>query len=705
MEKAFQLSIDEQGLALITIDVPGESMNTLKSSFAEEVGEILQQLEGNSDINGVVISSGKASSFIAGADIGMIDACETAGDTESLARQGQAMFDRIEQLPVPVVAAIHGACLGGGLELAMACHYRVCSDDERTQLGLPEVKLGLLPGSGGTQRLPRIVGIQQGLTMILTGKQLRPKQARKAGLVDDVVPRSILLEAAKQLALSSKPRRAKVKHSGINKLLEGTSIGRNFIFKKAGEQAQAKAHGNYPAIDAIIDSIKVGQEQGFKEGLSREAEHFGRLAMTEQSRQLRHIFFATTAMKKETGADGVKPEKVERVGVLGGGLMGGGIAYVSAVNAKAPTRIKDIAEKGIASALHYSYERLLKKVKRKHITRNELETTMLRLSGSLDYRGFERADIVIEAVFEDIELKQKMVADIEQHAAQHTIFASNTSSLPITKIAANAQRPEQVIGLHYFSPVEKMPLAEIITHAGTSDKTIATTVAFARRQGKTPIVVKDGAGFYVNRILAPYMNEAARLVLAGEPIEKVDKALVKFGFPVGPMKLMDEVGIDVAAKVSPILAAELGERFQAPQAFQRLLDDDRKGKKNGKGFYAYGGKQSGKKVDDSVYKTLAVEPSGQLSEQQIAMRCVLPMLNEAVYCLDEGIIRSARDGDIGAIFGIGFPPFRGGPFRYMDSLGIDTVLTQLQQWQSEHGEQFKPAEKLQQMAAAGERFY
>ncbi|SFR43334.1 short chain enoyl-CoA hydratase [Pseudidiomarina maritima] len=704
-QQAFTLELRDDQVAVIHIDVPGESMNTLKASFAEEVAGVLNQLEQQRDLKGVVVISDKPGSFVAGADISMIDACENAADTESLARQGQAMFDRIEALQVPVVAAIDGACLGGGLELALACHYRVATDSNKTIIGLPEVQLGLLPGSGGTQRLPRLIGIQKALPLILTGKQLRAKQAKKLGIVDDVVPPSILLDAAVKLALSSKAKVKRVRHSLLNKLLEGTGVGRGIIFSKAREQAQAKAKGNYPALDKIIDTIAYGSDKGFQAGLEYEARSFGELAMTPESKQLRNIFFATTAMKKETGAGDTKPRQVERVGVLGGGLMGGGIAYVSAAKAGLPARIKDISEQGIVHALKYSYDLLNKKVKRKHMPRAELEATMLRLSGSLDYSGFDRVDVVIEAVFEDLNLKQQMVADIEAVASENTIFATNTSSLPITKIAAQAQRPENVIGLHYFSPVDKMPLAEIITHAGTSDETIATTVALAKKQGKTPIVVKDGAGFYVNRILAPYMNESARLVLEGEPIEVVDSALVKFGFPVGPMKLMDEVGIDVAAKVAPIMADELGDRFRAPDAFGKLLDDDRKGKKNKKGFYAYSGKKPGKAVDESVYTLLGISPSAKLGGEEIAQRTVLLMLNEAAYCLDEGIIRSARDGDIGAIFGIGFPPFRGGPFRYMDAIGVAEIVRRLQNYQKQHGERYTPAPLLLKMAENNERFY
>ncbi|RUO30528.1 fatty acid oxidation complex subunit alpha FadJ [Aliidiomarina sanyensis] len=702
-KSAFSLDIREDGIGVVTIDVPGESMNTLKATFADEVADLMERVESSEALKGLVFISGKPSSFVAGADIRMISECETAADAESLARQGQALFDRLEALQIPVVAAIHGPALGGGLELALACHKRVVSDSPKTVLGLPEVQLGLLPGSGGTQRLPRLVGIQQGLTLMLTGKQLRPKQALKLGLVDEIVPQSILLEAAVKQALAGKPKARKPKLNLVGKVLEGPLS--SVLYSKAREQAQKKAKGNYPAIDKIIDTVKHGMTKGMQAGLEYEARCFGELAMSPESYQLRNIFFATTEIKKETGASGTQPKKVKKAAVLGGGLMGGGIAHVTINKAKIPVRLKDINHEGIKNALAYHNKLLQPKLKRKIMRPTEVQKELLMLSGTLDYSGFKDADIVVEAVFEDLDLKQKMVSDVEANAASHTIFATNTSSLPITKIAAKAARPDQVIGLHYFSPVEKMPLAEIITHPGTSDGTIATTVEFAKKQGKTPIVVKDGAGFYVNRILAPYMNEAARLLLAGEPIETLDKTLVQFGFPVGPVTLLDEVGIDVAAKVAPILADELGARFRAPDAFSKLLDDGRKGRKSKKGFYRYDAKASGKQVDKSVYELFGISPANKLPADEIAERCVLPMLNEAAWCLQEEIIRSPRDGDIGAIFGIGFPPFRGGPFRYMDSLGIAHVVERLEHFAKTEGDRFKPCALLLDMASEGRSFY
>ena len=703
----FTLVRQENGIAHLIMDVVEDTMNTLKAEFAEQVAGVLAEIKADTSITGVVLYSGKKDSFVAGADINMINDCKTEEEVVSISRQGQMIFSQIEQLNVPVVAAINGACLGGGLELAMACHARVCSDEPKTALGVPEVQLGLLPGSGGTQRLPKLVGVQKALDMMLTGKQLRAKQALKAGLVNDVVPNSILIETAEKMALAGNFKQAvKFKSSLVNKFLEGTSVGRGIVYKQAKKSVLSKTKGNYPAPVKIINCVKTGMEQSPAKGYQIEAEYFAELAMSPESAQLRNLFFATTEMKKEQGVADVMPNEIVKAGVLGGGLMGGGIAFVTATKANIPARIKDIGHQGISHALKYSFDLLNKKVKRRFMRKSEMQKQMSMITGSIDYSGFKDIDIVVEAVFENLELKQNMVVEIEKNAKDSTIFASNTSSLPIGNIAAKADRPENVIGLHYFSPVDKMPLVEIIPHASTSDQTISTTVAFAKKQGKTPIVVKDKAGFYVNRILAPYMNEAAILLLAGEPIDKLDKALVNFGFPVGPMQLLDEVGIDVGAKIGPILQADLGERFAAPSAFTKLLDDGRLGKKANKGFYLYGKEAKGKKqVDESIYALLGLKPAGSLTSDELAKRCTYMMLNEAARCVDEGIVRNARDGDIGAIFGIGFPPFLGGPLRYIDKIGAQSLVAQLTQWSAQHGERYAPCEALVTMAENGTKYY
>ncbi|MCC4235049.1 fatty acid oxidation complex subunit alpha FadJ [Vibrio anguillarum] len=703
-EKAFHLTIDEQNIAWLAIDVPGEKMNTLQAAFAQEMQEVFATLEAQkTSLKGMVIHSLKPDNFIAGADVRMLNACQSASEAQALAKQGQEMFQTLSDLPFPVVAAIHGPCLGGGLELALACHYRVCSDADITRLGLPEVQLGLLPGSGGTQRLPRLIGLLPSLDLILTGKQLRAKKAKQLGVIDACVAETILLDVAKKYVLdNSGKKRHQANTSAKEKLISHTQLGRKLIFDQAAKKTKQKTRGNYPAADAILEVIRHGLDRGFKAGLELEAKRFGDLVMSSESKALRSIFFATTEMKKETGSD-AKPQTVKRIGVLGGGLMGAGISHVSVAKAKVPVRIKDVSNDGVLNALNYNYKLFDKQRKRRILSKAQMQTKMAQLSGGIDFTSYQHIDVVIEAVFEDLTLKQQMVADVEANAKTSTIFATNTSSLPIQQIAAKAARPENVIGLHYFSPVEKMPLVEVIPHQTTSQETIATVVALAKKQGKTPIVVKDCAGFYVNRILAPYMNEAAQILMAGESIEKIDTALLDFGFPVGPITLLDEVGIDVGSKIMPILVQELGPRFQGPDVFDLLLNDNRKGRKSGKGFYTYKGKK--KEIDKSIYKLLKITPDAKQSDKEIALRCVLLMLNEAVRCLDEGVIRCARDGDIGAIFGIGFPPFLGGPFRYIDQIGIKKLVEMMNQHAEKYGDKFAPCDGLLTRAGVEARFY
>ncbi|PLR50537.1 fatty acid oxidation complex subunit alpha FadJ [Chimaeribacter arupi] len=700
-DAAFRFELRPDGVGVITLDVPGEKMNTLKAEFAEQLALVLKQAQAQPGLQGLVIISGKPDSFIAGADISMIAACHTAGEATRLAKKGQMAMAQVAGFPVPVAAAINGACLGGGLELALACHYRVCSLEDNTRLGLPEVQLGLLPGSGGTQRLPRLVGVSKALDMILTGRHLRARQALKMGLVDEAVPVSILLESAAALVKRGwRPSRP----LPWQERLMGGPLGKAVLFPLVRKKTLAKTHGNYPAPERVLAVVRKGLDEGSSSGYPAEARAFGELAMTPESAALRSLFFASTALKKARGSE-AEPAPVARVGVLGGGLMGGGIACVTATRAGLPVRIKDISQEGIGHALRTTWETLGKQVKRKRITAAQRNRQMQLITGTTDYQGFGQVDLVVEAVFEDLALKQQMVAEVEQHAAPHTIFASNTSSLPIAQIAAQAQRPHQVIGLHYFSPVEKMPLVEVIPHAGTDARTLATTVRLAQQQGKTAIVVADRAGFYVNRILAPYINEAARCLLEGEPMERIDRALVKYGFPVGPIMLLDEVGIDVGTKIIPVLVRELGPRFAAPEAFDAVLKDGRKGRKNGRGFYLYAGRGKSKKPDPSLYTLLGITPKPGLTEPQLAERCVMMMLNEAVRCLDEQVIHSARDGDVGAVFGIGFPPFLGGPFRYLDRLGAAEAVSRLRTLEARFGERFAPCEQLVLMAEAQQRFY
>ena len=706
----------DDGVAIVRMDIPGEPMNTLKADFVDTFMEVFSSVENDPEIKAVVFTSGKKDSFIAGADITMLENVTTAEEGARISREGHKAMSRIENFPKPVVAAIHGPALGGGLEVALSCHARVASDSKKTKLGLPEAQLGLLPGAGGTQRLPRLIGVQPALDMMLTGKQLDAKKALKLGLVDDVVPPSILLETAVELALSRidyVPKRdsfieqLRDKEAVTEFALAKNPVGRKILFDQARKQLHKQTRGNYPAQDLIIDVVKAGLEGGFEAGLEAEARGFGRLLTTEESTNLMSIFFATTALKKDSGVDdpNVKPREVKKVGMLGAGLMGAGIAYVTTAVAKIPVRLKDRDADGVMAGLRYVRGIIDGRVKRKRPTEQQANHLMLQTTGTTTYAGLQDADVVIEAVFEDLALKGQMVRDVEEAGREDVIFASNTSSLPITHIAAASKHPETVIGMHYFSPVHKMPLLEIIVTDQTADWVTATCVELGKRQGKQVIVVKDGVGFYTSRVLAPMMNEAAHLVAEGVPIEKIDTAMLNWGFPVGPIKLTDEVGIDVGAKVGKIMLDAFGERMSPPDGMQNLIDDERYGRKNGRGFYLYGDKKK-KGVDESVYEILGVTPNNKsITSEDIAWRCSLQFVNEACRCFGEGILRSARDGDVGAIFGLGFPPFRGGPFRFVDQVGAKEILGRLRELEKQLGPRFSPAPVLEEIARSGQIFH
>ncbi|HET7788271.1 MAG TPA: fatty acid oxidation complex subunit alpha FadJ [Myxococcales bacterium] len=723
MASALRVETSADGVALVLYDVPGEPVNTLRDSFRQDFDEAFGRLAEDAGVKAIVIASAKPDSFVVGADVAMLARVTTAPEATALARAGQQAMQRLEDLGKrkPVVAAIHGPALGGGLELALACTYRIASDDRKTQLGQPEVQLGLIPGGGGTQRLPHLIGIAAALDMILAGNPVRAARARKLGLVDEVVPRAILLEVARRRALelasgALKIERKKVELS-LPKLLrtetlqqialEDNPVGRRILFQQARKALLAKTRGHYPAPEHALEAVRVGVEKGPEEGYRVEANFFGELVVSDVSRRLVEIFFATTALKKDTGVDdrAVKPRKVEKVAMLGAGLMGAGIAYVTA-DAGIPVRLKDKDDAALGRGLRQIAGILDERVKRKRLSFREREEKLARVTGTTDYSGMKRADVIIEAVFEDIKVKHAVLAEVEREAPD-AIFASNTSSLPIGRIAEAAQRPEKVVGMHFFSPVNKMPLLEVIRAAKTSAETVATVVALGKKIGKTVIVVNDGPGFYTSRILAPYMNEAAFIFNDGAAVEDIDRALVEFGFPVGPMQLLDEVGIDVGAKVAHIMHQAFGERLAPPAGFEKLSESGRLGRKAKKGFYLYDDAASKKKeVDRTVYD---LTPQGQKRVSppagEIAERCVLQMVNEAALCLGEGILRSARDGDIGAVFGLGWPPFRGGPFRYADSLGASQVVERLRRYQDRFGARFAPAPKLVDLAGSGGKFY
>ena len=722
---ALSIRVRPDGVAVVTYDVPGEPVNTLKASFAAEFERVFAEVARDPGIRAAVLVSGKREGFIAGADIEMLKAARTAADAEGLCRTGHAAMARLATLGKPVVAAVHGAAQGGGFEVAHACHGRVLSDDRKTMLGFPEVQLGLLPGANGLQRLAARVGLQVALDHGLTGKNMRPSKARSLGVADEVVPAAILVDVAAELAIKlaakgapfdRRPaRKGKSLPDGLTTLaLEKNPLGRRLLFKQARAEVRKKTGGHYPAPDRIIDVLQTWAEKGFEASREVEAKAFGEMVVSSVAARLIGIFFAQTALKKDPGVSDpkVQPRRVEKVAMLGAGLMGGGIAYVT-LGAGIPVRLKDKDDASLGRGFKYVAGILDGDVKKKKLTPLERDARLALLSGTIDYQGMKTADLVIEAVFEDLAVKHAVLREVEAEGKEGFVFASNTSSIPIGQIAAAARRPENVVGMHYFSPVHKMPLLEVIQTPKTSPEVVATAVAVGKKQGKTVIVVNDGTGFYTSRVLGPMMSEASYLLTEGVPVEAIDQAMTAWGWPVGPVTLLDEVGIDVAAHVGPIMLAAFGARMEPPPTMARLIAADRKGRKNERGFYLYGAaarrKGKGKHVDETIYGVLGLpvpdRRASPVAAEEIQMRCSLQLVNEALHCLGEGILRSARDGDVGAVFGLGFPPFRGGPFRYVDGVGAGEVLRRIEGYQQRFGLRWTPAPALVEMAKAGKRFY
>lgn len=701
----------DDGIAVVTIDLPGAQVNTVTAGLRAEFAELFAQLAGDSSITGVVILSGKADTWLAGADIDEFLTLHSAADGEALSRGGQMLLDKLETLAIPVVAAIHGACLGGGLETALACRYRIATDHPKTVLALPEVQLGLIPGAGGTQRLPRLVGLQRALDMILTSRTVRAKKAWQMGLVDELVHPAILREVAidraRKLAAGTLVARHSPRDRGATgRLLEDNPIGRSIVFRKAREGVMEKTHGHYPAPLAALRAVQAGY-QSRDAGYREEARAFGEMTVSEVSRELIFLFFATTALKRDPGVaePAPQPQPITTLGVIGAGFMGAGITSV-AVQQGTAVRLKDTDTARVGKGIAAVSDVLEERMKKKQVTRTQYDNQLSLVGGTTTYAGFRRAELVIEAVFEDLALKHRVLREAEPMLHADAVFASNTSTIPIARIAEAAARPNRVLGMHFFSPVHKMPLLEVIVTPATDKDATVTAVAFGKRLGKTVIVVNDAPGFYTTRALSAYMNEAGRLLDDGASVEAIDAALLDFGFPVGPITLLDEVGIDIGGKVGVVLSEAFGARMAPSESLRRVVESGRTGRKGRHGFYLYGDDGGKGAVDTTIYELL---PNGatrrEIDASEISQRCVLAMVNEAVRCLEEGVLRSARDGDVGAVFGIGFPPFRGGPFRYVDTVGAVAIVEALEQLDGRFPGRFTPAELLLEHARARRRFH
>ncbi|MEZ5407529.1 MAG: 3-hydroxyacyl-CoA dehydrogenase NAD-binding domain-containing protein [Acidimicrobiales bacterium] len=697
------------GLGIIWFDVPGRSQNVLQAGFDHDLREALDGLTGTDGVEAIVIASGKPHSFCAGADVDMLDESSSAADLVALSRRAQRAMDAVRSLDVPVVVAIAGSCLGGGLELALAGRYRIAADDDDTEFGLPEVQLGLTPGAGGTQYLPRVVGVRRALDMMLSGTTVPPGKAKSMGLIDEVVHPSILIDVALETARTLAGGQCQGSRPGWRdrlqeKILAENRVGREVVFRTARSQIEARTGHRMPAPHRILDVVRTGLEQGVEDGLAAEAEAFGDLAMTPQSRSLRGIFFDRRALAREAD-DRVAAHDVhvERIGVVGGGLMGSGIAEVSLSKAGHSVRLRDVDDAATRAALASVHDVL----DARHVRPAQQARRLDRLTVTTGTSGFGDVDACIEAVVENAEIKGSVFQQIEPLLNQDAILATNTSSIPLSDLVRHVARPDRFVGMHYFSPVGRVPLLEVVRGDFTSERTVAVATAIGRAQGKTVVVVGDRAGFYTSRILAAYLGEAARLTEAGADPAEIDGALESLGFPMGPFRLLDSVGIDVAHEISEVLHAALGDRFRPAPLLDRLVAAGHKGRKNAKGVYRYrsddGEVVGGDEIDESVRAMLSTAAgAGQSgpSPETLAERCLLALVLEAVRCLDEGVIASARDGDAAAVFGLGFPPQIGGPFRYVDERGRAAVVDACRRLADLDGDRWSPPPSMSDTDAA-----
>lgn len=677
----------DSGLAVLSLGHSSERAVSLTAERLRSFQEALRDLRSNPPL-ALILTGPSNEMFCVGADIESMRAVRDAATGERLARDGQKIFDELEELPFPTIAAVSGPCVGGGCEMVLACKYRIISDHKSSVIGLPEVKLGIIPGFGGTQRLPRLVGLPKALDVILAGKTLRPSQARAIGLVNEVVIPEKLLARAEELAIRG---RLRARPMGIvDRLLSFTLVGRNFVANKARASIKAQTKGFYPAPEAALDVALHGLQVGRKQGLVREAQELGRMIVTPESRSLLRVYQLTEGAKA-IGKGARKDVHHVQAVVVGAGIMGAGIA-ASFAKSECGVILRDTSDEALAAARRrieegLSKQRWLTEAERSFIL-NRLEFT------SKESPQMASANFFIEAIVEDIEVKKKVLSEFAKLLPHDAIIASNTSSLSISEIAMGIQFPERFVGMHFFNPVEKMPLVEIVRGRRTSDRTIAIVAALASKLGKFPIVVKDVPGFLVNRTLVPYLNEAGRLLSEGVPIEEIDGAALAFGMPMGPIRLLDEVGLDIAAHVGQIMVRGYGERMRGANIVEPLLSAGRKGKKGGLGFYRFA--ENSEEVDAAAYSILGITPQpGTLARETITDRLIFSLINEGIRCLDEGVAgapgpEAAQQIDLGMVMGIGFPPFRGGLIYYADTLGSQRVSEKLRSLAKVYGSRFHP---------------
>ena len=720
MTNALTLVIEKNGIANLVFDLPNEKVNKLSHPVLSELEKAINVIDGNKAIRALIITSDKKDIFIAGADINEIKDIRDPKDAYAKVSRGQNIIHKISQLKIPTIAVIDGACLGGGLELALACKYRVAVINQKTSLGLPEVNLGIIPGFGGTQRLPKLIGLQESLKIILSGKAVDAKKAFKIGLVDDLIREEFLEEKlghfVTEILKGGESNHYLQTRAAAKKkrfIFETIFFGKYLIYYLTRKDLYEKTKGQDPAPFYALEVVKRTYGITYSNrGLKVELDAFCELVVGNISKNLIEIFFINEELKKDEGVEGYNSKDVRNSALIGAGVMGGGIAWLFANN-NLNIRIKDITQNAIAIGYNQILKifNQLKKIKK--ITTEQANMKMGRVTAGLDYAGFERAEIVIEAVVENMAVKKRILAEAEMQVKSDAIIASNTSSLSISEMAHALKNPERFVGMHFFNPVNRMPLVEVIRGEKTSDLTIATIVKLSKKLGKTPIVVKDVAGFLVNRILLPFMNEAAYVLQDGAEISRIDWIIEKFGMPMGPFVLADVVGIDVGVKVAHSLQESYGQRMKVAEILDEIYNNHKEllGKKSKQGFYIHAFDVKNNRPNSKISEILNMVRKRSdirqiyISDQEIIDRCILTMVNEAAKCLEENVVKNARYLDMAMIMGTGFPAFRGGLLKYADSRGIKQVVIRLQELNKKYGSRFEVSKLLLQMAKSNQKFY
>jgi 3-hydroxyacyl-CoA dehydrogenase/enoyl-CoA hydratase/3-hydroxybutyryl-CoA epimerase len=705
MTELIRRHVTDDNICILTFDRPESVANIFDRAALLELNAHLNYIACNSNLKGLVIASAKKSIFIAGADLMQLSKAKTPDELREMIELGQSVFNRIAALNIPTVAAIHGACVGGGYEICLACDCRIGSPDKVTKIGLPETMLGILPAWGGCTRLPRLIGLPKALDIILGGKTLAAKPALKSGMIDEIVPREYLVEKACQRILSGDLKLRERKRSLLQSLTTN-GLAAALIARRVEKQVLLKTRGHYPAIPKALEVVTDGIALSVEDSLSLERDAILELAQTEACRNLIRIFFLQERAKKISGVPGeqkVKVEPVKRIAVIGAGVMGAGIAQWAS-SREISVILRDINNEAVAKGLATIAKLYEQGVKRFALTKVEARAGLDRVSPTAVDVPLKNTEIVIEAAVEKMDLKKQLFARLDELAGPRTILASNTSALSISEIAASTNHPERVVGIHFFNPVHKMQLVEVIVGRQTDPEVVRRSVKFVQQIGKLPVVVKDSSGFLVNRILMPYLIEAGWLFEHGARVEDIDEAMLDFGMPMGPLRLIDEVGIDVCNHVATDLAGKFSDRMQAPEVLAKMVQNKLFGKKSACGFYLHF-KNHHDDVNPNIDEYHHDASYANLSRDELRCRMVLLMVNEAARCLEEGLVSEPADVDFGMIMGTGFAPFLGGPLRFADFTGIPQIVEEMKQLAGKGDLRFTPCNLLQTMAASGKKFY